>query len=95
LTFLIDMPVTRRAVSPVKDKGNEAVHASAVRLSGRPDIEVPETARAEGRVIVTANRRRASVRRRSRKSLTLVEAVSSSLSLLSWPPLCAVADRNG
>jgi predicted nuclease of predicted toxin-antitoxin system len=55
LKFLIDMPVTPRAVPHLEEKGHEAVHASAVGLGGRPDSEVLDRARVEARIIVTAD----------------------------------------
>jgi len=55
LKFLIDMPVTPQAVRHLEEKGHEAVHASAVGLGGRPDSDVLERARVEGRIIVTAD----------------------------------------
>jgi predicted nuclease of predicted toxin-antitoxin system len=55
LKFLIDMPVTPQVVPHLEEKGHEAVHASAVGLGGRPDLEVLERARVEGRIIITAD----------------------------------------
>jgi len=55
LKFLVDMPVTPQAVPHLQDKGHDAVHASAVGLSDRPDSEVLDRARAEGRIVVTAD----------------------------------------
>jgi len=55
LKFLVDMPVTPQAVPHLQDKGHDAVHASAVGLSSRPDSEILDRARAEGRIVVTAD----------------------------------------
>jgi predicted nuclease of predicted toxin-antitoxin system len=55
LKFLIDMPVTPQAVPHLEEKGHEAVHASTAGLGGRPDLEVLERARVEGRIIITAD----------------------------------------
>jgi predicted nuclease of predicted toxin-antitoxin system len=55
LKFLVDMPVTPRAVAHLEAKGHDAVHASAAGLSTRPDSEILERARAEARIVVTAD----------------------------------------
>ena len=49
------MPVTPQAISHLQHKGHDAVHASAVGLGSRPDSEILDRARAEGRVVVTAD----------------------------------------
>jgi predicted nuclease of predicted toxin-antitoxin system len=55
LKLLVDMPVTPQAVAHLAAKGHEAVHASAVGLSATPDIEILERARAEDRIVITAD----------------------------------------
>jgi predicted nuclease of predicted toxin-antitoxin system len=55
LKFLVDMPVTPQAISHLQHKGHDAVHASAVGLGSRPDSEILDRARVEGRVVVTAD----------------------------------------
>ena len=55
MKFLVDMPVTPQAVPYLQDKGHDAVHASAVGLSSRPDSEILDRARAEGRIVVTSD----------------------------------------
>ncbi len=49
------MPVTPQAVAHLEAHGHEAVHASSVGLASAPDVAVLEKARAEGRVVVTAD----------------------------------------
>jgi predicted nuclease of predicted toxin-antitoxin system len=55
LKFLVDMPVTPQAVPYLRGKGHDAVHASAVGLGSRPDSEILDRARAEGRIVVTSD----------------------------------------
>ena len=55
MRFLVDIPVTPQAVAHLEAKGHDAVHASAVGLGARPDIEILEHARAEERIVVTAD----------------------------------------
>jgi predicted nuclease of predicted toxin-antitoxin system len=55
LKFLVDMPVTPRAVSDLQAAGHDAVHASTIGLSGAADLQVIAVARREGRVVVTAD----------------------------------------
>jgi predicted nuclease of predicted toxin-antitoxin system len=55
LKFLVDMPVTPQAVVYLEAAGHEAVHASSVGLSSASDTRILEVARAEGRVVVTAD----------------------------------------
>jgi predicted nuclease of predicted toxin-antitoxin system len=55
LKFLIDMPVTPQAVSHLQAAGHDAAHASAVGLATADDTQVLEVARAEGRIVVTAD----------------------------------------
>ena len=49
------MPVTPQAVEHLEARGHDSVHASRVGLGGRPDSEVLERARAENRIVVTAD----------------------------------------
>jgi predicted nuclease of predicted toxin-antitoxin system len=49
------MPVTPQAVVHLQAQGHDAIHASAVGLGDKSDGEVLERARAEDRLIVTAD----------------------------------------
>jgi predicted nuclease of predicted toxin-antitoxin system len=49
------MPVTPQAVAHLQAQGHDAVHASAVGLGDKSDSEILERARAEDRLIVTAD----------------------------------------
>ncbi len=51
----MDMPVTPQAVAHPEAKGHDAVHASAVGFGEKPDIEILERARAEDRIVITAD----------------------------------------
>ena len=55
MKFLVDMPVTPQAVPYLQGKGHDAVHASAVGLGSRPDSEILDRARAEGRIVITSD----------------------------------------
>ena len=55
MKFLVDMPVTPQAVAYLQAAGHEAVHASLVGLASATDTRILEVARAEGRVVVTAD----------------------------------------
>jgi predicted nuclease of predicted toxin-antitoxin system len=49
------MPLTPRTVGHLAAVGHEAVHASEVGLGSAPDSAIMERARAEGRIVVTAD----------------------------------------
>lgn len=49
------MPVTPQAVGHLQANGHDAVHASRIGLGDRPDSEILERARTEGRIVVTAD----------------------------------------
>lgn len=49
------MPVTPQAVAHLEAAGHDAVHVSSVGLASAADVAVLERARAEGRVVVTAD----------------------------------------
>jgi len=49
------MPVTPRAVAHLESKGHDAAHASGLGLGSKPDTELLEHARAEDRIVVTAD----------------------------------------
>jgi predicted nuclease of predicted toxin-antitoxin system len=53
--FLIDMPVTPRAVEHLVAAGHDAVHAATLGLSGASDAEILRMARREERIVVTAD----------------------------------------
>ncbi|MGH7268284.1 MAG: DUF5615 family PIN-like protein [Candidatus Rokuibacteriota bacterium] len=55
MRFLIDMPVTPKAVQHLQGAGHDAVHASSVGLSEVTDREILAVARREGRIVVTAD----------------------------------------
>ena len=55
MKFLVDMPVTPRAVDHLETAGHEAVHAAAIGLFSASDARILEVARAEQRVVVTAD----------------------------------------
>ena len=55
MRFLVDMPVTPQAVTHLQAKGHDAVHASTVGLAAKPDSEILERARAEERIVITAD----------------------------------------
>jgi predicted nuclease of predicted toxin-antitoxin system len=55
LKFLVDMPVTPRAVVHLQAKGHDAVHAFAIGLRAQPDSEILERARTEDRIVITAD----------------------------------------
>lgn len=49
------MPVTPQAVPHLEAKGHEAVHASNIGLGSESDATIINRAKAEGRVVVTAD----------------------------------------
>jgi len=51
----VDMPVTPEAVEHLRRGGHEAVHAVSVGLATVSDAQILDTARREGRVVVTAD----------------------------------------
>jgi len=53
--FLVDMPVTPRAGAHLRAARHDAVHASEVDLSTASDLEIVKAARAQERIIVTAD----------------------------------------
>lgn len=55
MRFLIDMPVTPKAVPHLQGIGHDAIHASSVGLSEATDREILATARRDGRIVVTAD----------------------------------------
>lgn len=55
MKFLVDMPVTPRAVAHLEGKGHAAVHASGVGLATEPDSTLIDYARDQERIIVTAD----------------------------------------
>ncbi len=55
MRFLIDMPITPKAVAHLQAAGHDAVHASSIGLSGVSDSDVIEVARRDQRVIITAD----------------------------------------
>jgi predicted nuclease of predicted toxin-antitoxin system len=55
LKFFVDMPVTPQAVAHLEAKGHNAIHASAVGFAEKADTEILERARAEDRIVITAD----------------------------------------
>jgi hypothetical protein len=55
LNFLIDMPVTFRAVDRLIAAGHQAVHAASIGLKSARDAEILAVARAGRQIIVTAD----------------------------------------
>jgi predicted nuclease of predicted toxin-antitoxin system len=49
------MPVTPDAVPHLRAAGHDAVHASAIGLAQATDHEIIESARRDGRIVVTAD----------------------------------------
>lgn len=49
------MPVTPRAVEQLQAAGHDAVHAGSVGLATATDSAILDVARAEGRIVVTAD----------------------------------------
>ena len=49
------MPVSPRAVAHLTAAGHDAVHAQSIGLAAAPDSTILDTARAEGRIVVTAD----------------------------------------
>ena len=49
------MPVTPQAVTHLEAKGHDAVHAFAIGLGASPDNDILERARADGRIVITAD----------------------------------------
>jgi len=54
LRFLVDMPVTPRAVDQLKAGGHDAVHAASADLATATDT-ILDVARTEGRIVITAD----------------------------------------
>jgi predicted nuclease of predicted toxin-antitoxin system len=55
LKFLIDMPVTPRAVNRLIVAGHQAVHAASIGLASARDAEILALALAQGQIIATAD----------------------------------------
>lgn len=49
------MPVTPNAVAHLAQGGHDTVHAAAVGLAGASDARILDVARAQGRVVITAD----------------------------------------
>lgn len=49
------MPVTPQAVGHLQAAGHDAVHAFSLGMASAPDAVILEKARAEGRVVITAD----------------------------------------
>ena len=55
MKFLLDMPVSRTLVELLRGRGHDAVHAHDLGLDRASDRAILERARAEDRVVVTAD----------------------------------------
>lgn len=55
MRFLIDMPLSPELVHWLGERGHDACHAAAIGMWNAPDIAVIEYARADHRVIITAD----------------------------------------
>jgi predicted nuclease of predicted toxin-antitoxin system len=55
LRFLVDMPITPRAIAMLVELGHDAKHAVDVGLASAPDSEIIARARDENRVVITAD----------------------------------------
>ncbi len=55
MKFLIDMPLSPLLAEWLRKRNHDAVHASAVGMARASDREILETARMEGRKIITAD----------------------------------------
>lgn len=55
MKFFVDMPVTPQAVPHLEAKGHDAIHASAVGFGKKDDSDILERARAEDRIVITAD----------------------------------------
>jgi len=55
MRFLVDMPLSPQLAEWLNQQGHEAVHAANLGLDRAPDSEVLERARAERRVVLTAD----------------------------------------
>jgi predicted nuclease of predicted toxin-antitoxin system len=53
--FLVDMPLSPALARWLGEQRHDAVHASELGLSTAPDLEILERARAENRVVITAD----------------------------------------
>jgi predicted nuclease of predicted toxin-antitoxin system len=49
------MPVTPQAVTHLRARGHDAVHAHDVGLGTKPDSQILERSRAEDRIVITAD----------------------------------------
>jgi predicted nuclease of predicted toxin-antitoxin system len=55
MRFLVDMPLSPELAAWLVDMGHDAFHAAQLGLDRPPDDAILERARAEGRVVVTAD----------------------------------------
>lgn len=55
MKFLVDMPLSPAVVAWLVHEGHDAIHASEAGLSHAPDADILSRARAEARVVVTAD----------------------------------------
>ncbi|HNS22708.1 MAG TPA: DUF5615 family PIN-like protein [Sedimentisphaerales bacterium] len=55
MRFLLDMPVSLLLLDVLQSYGHEAVHAHQIGKDRTPDNELLEIARAESRVVITAD----------------------------------------
>lgn len=55
MKFPVDMPLSPRLATWLRQQGHDAVHAADFGLHRAPDIEIPARARYEARTDVTAH----------------------------------------
>jgi predicted nuclease of predicted toxin-antitoxin system len=55
MRFLVDMPVSPDVAAWLKENGHDAVHASLIGLYKTKDRDILEAAKADGRIIITAD----------------------------------------
>ena len=55
MNFLVDMPLSPGLVVWLADRGHNAIHAGSVGLASAADVAIMARARAEDRIVVTAD----------------------------------------
>ncbi|MGO9122478.1 MAG: DUF5615 family PIN-like protein [Desulfomonilaceae bacterium] len=55
MKFLLDMPVSSLLLDVLRAHGHEGVHAHEIGMDRATDTELLETARIEGRILITAD----------------------------------------
>ncbi len=55
MKFLVDMPLSPALARWLSSQGHDAVHAAELTMHRSPDTDILARARAEGRIVVTAD----------------------------------------